>query len=62
MSKYRDIIKQATGCDDAEARCIEGFMHNTVFHSTLDWLKREELVDAARLVQETLRSQKETEA
>ena len=59
MSKYKDLIKQATGCDDIEARRIEDFMRNTIFHSTLDWQTRAELVDAARLAQETLHSHQE---
>jgi hypothetical protein len=61
MSKYSALIKQATGCDDAEARRIEDFMRNTIFHSTLDWQTREELADAARLAHETLRFQQESE-
>jgi hypothetical protein len=54
MSKYREIIQQATHCDDDEASCIEDFMRNIIFHSTLDWQTKEELADAARLAQEAL--------
>lgn len=61
MSKYRAVIKQATGCDDAEARRIEEFMRNTIFRSTLDWQTKEELSDAARLAQATLRAEETVE-
>ena len=61
MSKYSALIKQVTGCDDHEAKRIEDFMRNTIFHSTLDWQTREQLADAARLAQETLRFQHDTE-
>ncbi len=55
MSTYRDIIRQATGCADAEAAEIEDLMRNVIFHSTLDWQTREELEEAARLGLEILR-------
>jgi hypothetical protein len=55
VSTYRDIIRQATGCTDAEAPEIEDVMRNVIFHSTLDWQTREQLEEAARLGSEILR-------
>lgn len=55
MSTYRETIKRATGCADAEAVEIEDVMRNVIFHSTLDWQTREELEDAARLAVEVIR-------
>jgi hypothetical protein len=55
MSRYREIIKQATGCNDRKAIEIENIMRNVIFHSTLDWQTREELQNAARLAVEILR-------
>jgi molybdopterin/thiamine biosynthesis adenylyltransferase len=54
---YSDTIKQATGCDDAEAERIEEFMRDIIFRSTLDWQTREQLAEAARLAQQTLHFQ-----
>jgi hypothetical protein len=39
----------ATGCSTADANRIEDVMRNEIFHSTLDWQKREDLEEAARL-------------
>lgn len=55
MSEYREIIRQATGCDSARAAEVEDVMRNVIFHSTLDWQTREELEDAARLALEVIR-------
>jgi hypothetical protein len=55
MSRYREIIKQATECSDAKALEIEKVMRNVIFHSTLDWQTREELENAARLAVEVIR-------
>lgn len=57
MSRYREIIRQATGCAPAEAARIEDVMRNVIFHSTLDWQTREELEDAARLAVEVIRQE-----
>lgn len=54
---YSDLIKQATDCDDTEAERIEDFMRDVVFHSTLDWQSREQLIEAARLAQQALHFQ-----
>ena len=55
MSRYREIIKQTTGCTDAQAVEVEDVMRNVIFHSTLDWQTREELEEAARLGVEIIR-------
>jgi hypothetical protein len=57
MSRYREIIKQATGCTDAEAVEIENVMRDVIFHSTLDWQTRWELEEAARLALEVIRGE-----
>ncbi|TWT46207.1 hypothetical protein RAS1_26560 [Phycisphaerae bacterium RAS1] len=54
---YSDMIKEATGCGDAEAELIEDMMRDVVFHSNLDWKTKEELAIAARLAQATLHFQ-----
>lgn len=61
MSKYRDIIKSATGCCDADVQPIEEFMRRTIFHSTLDWQTKDELIEAARLAQSVLQLEQESE-
>jgi hypothetical protein len=55
MSIYHETIKQATGCADAECGRIEDVMRNVIFHSTLDWQTREELVEGARMAVEVIR-------
>ena len=57
MSRYREIIRQATGCTQVGAVKIEDVMRNVIFHSTLDWQTREELEDAARLAVEVIRQE-----
>jgi hypothetical protein len=57
MSRYREIIKRATGCTESQAAKIEDVMRNVIFHSTLDWQTREELEDAARLAVEVIRQE-----
>jgi hypothetical protein len=54
---YKDIIKNATGCDDSDAERIEDLMRDVIFHSPLDWQTKEQLTDAARLALTTLRFQ-----
>lgn len=48
MSSYRDIIIKATGVNDENAGYVEDIMREDIFHSTLDWQSREQLVRAAR--------------
>jgi len=55
MSRYRDIIKGATGCTDVQASEIEDCMRNVIFHSTLDWQSCSELEEAARMAVEVIR-------
>ncbi len=54
MSRYREIIRQATGCNEVRAAEIEDVMRNVIFHSTLDWQTRKELEEAARMAAEIL--------
>jgi hypothetical protein len=49
LSGYQALIKEATGVavvDHIER--IEDTMRNVIFHSTLSWQTREQLVQAAR--------------
>lgn len=52
---YRDIVKQATNCTDAEVSQFEDLMRNVIFESTLDWQTREELIAAARVAEKIAR-------
>jgi hypothetical protein len=55
MSRYRELIIEATGCTAKQAAQIEDVMRNVIFHSTLDWQTRDELQDAARLAFEVIK-------
>jgi 2-phospho-L-lactate guanylyltransferase (CobY/MobA/RfbA family) len=55
MSHCQQVISRSTNCSEAEAAQIEEVMRNVIFHSTLDWQTREELVEAARLGKMTVR-------
>jgi len=53
MKGYHQIISEATGVTDhATLETLEDIMRNDIFHSTLDWQTREELMDAARTAHE----------
>jgi len=52
---YRDLIREAIDCSDAEAAQVEDIMRNVIFKSTLDWQTRKEFIDAAVLAKEILR-------
>lgn len=47
---YRKLIAEAVGndVDPATIERIEDTMRNDIFHSTLDWQTREQLIAAAR--------------
>lgn len=55
MSRYRELIMQATGYTAKQAAQIEDTMRNVIFHSTLDWQTRDELQKAARLAFEVVK-------
>jgi hypothetical protein len=49
MSMYRDLIREATGeTSEHKLAEIEDVMRHDIFHSTLDWQTRKQLIDAAR--------------
>ena len=49
LSGYQALIKEATGVADVDhIERIEDTMRNVIFHSTLGWQTREQLVQAAR--------------
>ena len=46
---YAKTISEATGVTDAEDLAdIEDVMRHDIFHSTLDWQTKQQLMDAAR--------------
>lgn len=48
MTLYQDLIIKATGANMRDAGYIEDIMRNDIFHSTLDWQSRAQLVNAAK--------------
>lgn len=48
LNPVQRLIREATGAPAADLPCIENIMREEIFHSTLDWQTREQLVDAAR--------------
>lgn len=49
LKGYAEIISSATGVTDRDIiEDIEDTMRHEVFHSTLDWQTREQLIDGAR--------------
>jgi len=48
MTFYQDLIIKATGANMRDAGHIEDIMRNDIFHSTLDWQTRAQLVIAAK--------------
>jgi len=48
MTLYQDLIIEATGSNKQDAGHIEDIMRNDIFHSTLDWQTRGQLVRAAK--------------
>ena len=46
---YQELIQEATGVTDLEhIERIEDTMRHVIFHSTLDWQTREQLMQGAR--------------
>ena len=48
MNHYQEIIKQATKCPDTDLPALENIMRDEIFHSTLDWQTKAQLVKAAK--------------
>jgi len=48
MSPYLQVIIEATAVSGKDAEYIEDIMRNDIFHSTLDWQSRAQLVRAAK--------------
>jgi len=48
MTFYQKLIIKATGANPVDAEYIEDIMRNDIFHSTLDWQTRAQLVRAAK--------------
>lgn len=57
MSFYHQRIAEATGYTDREdLDLIEDCMRTTIFHSTLDWQTRDQLIAGAREAVEVLKA------
>lgn len=55
MTFYKALVSEATGVTDpALLDAIEDCMRHDVFHSTLDWQTKEQLVAGAKLAHETV--------
>jgi len=48
MSPYQQVIVGATAASGKDTKYIEDIMRNDIFHSTLDWQARAQLVRGAR--------------
>ena len=48
MTFYQELIIKATATNRRDAGYIGDIMRNDIFHSTLDWQSRAELVSAAK--------------
>ena len=55
MSLYKQIVIEATAASGKDAEYIEDIMRNDIFHSTLDWLSRAQLVRGARAAMKMLK-------
>ena len=53
------LIQRATGAPGPDVPRIENIMREEIFHSTLDWQTREQLVQAAREAQQRLNEDRE---
>ena len=52
---YQELIQEATGVTDLEhIERIEDTMRHVIFHSTLDWQTREQLMQGAREAQQII--------
>ena len=54
------LIIEATGAAVDDVACIENIMREEIFHSTLDWQTREQLVNGARQAQQRLKADRES--
>ena len=59
MNPLHQLIREATGAAVGDVARIENIMRDEIFHSTLDWQTREQLVDGARQAQEHLAANRE---
>ncbi len=59
MNPYHQLIREATGAKIADCSLIEKIMRDVIFHSTLDWQTREQLVSGARQAQQELMANKQ---
>lgn len=52
LTHYQQSILEITGCKPEEASEIEEIMRETILHSTLDWLSKEQFKKTALEAQE----------
>ena len=59
-SRYiSDLIQKATQVPHQDIAMIENIMRSDIFHSTLDWQSRDQLVDGARAAHSLLVNNRE---
>lgn len=55
MTFYQELISKAIGVSDLKViDAVEDLMRNVIFHSTLDWQSREQLVQGAMEAKQVL--------
>jgi hypothetical protein len=59
MNPLHQLILEATGVAVTDVARIENIMRDEIFHSTLDWQTREQLMDGAQQAQERLEANQE---
>ena len=55
---YNKLIQVAAGCSPEEAADVEEIMRHDIFHSTLDWVPKEQFDEAAKKAYFMLRMQR----
>ena len=45
---YQKLIIECTNCTESDAKEIEEYMRNVIFHSTLDWQTKAQFNKAAK--------------
>ena len=59
MKMIHRIIQEATGAPAGECAILENIMREEIFHSTLDWQSREQLIAGAQQAQQRLEADRD---
>ncbi len=59
MNSLHSLIQAATGATGGDLVLLENIMREEIFHSTLDWQTRDQLIDGARQAQERLEADRD---